>query len=305
MPAVSFIKKKSFNISHRFSRWWGFVSLFLPLGLRPSNLYTLLGSDSCFTTDHLYLNLGLWNKNTKTLDQASVNLAHRMAVLADLNNSHHLLDVGFGFAEQDLYWHKTFNVKKITGINICEAQVDIARKKVNNAGLSNCIDLAFGNALHLSFGDDSFDRIFAMECAMHFNPRERFLKEAFRVLKPGGKLILMDICGLSTPLSISQRLIYKLACMFWQLPTHNLYPLKDYETTLKNHGFIINNIRSIKDQVYYPCFDYLHSFLKDSQQSKNKHPFFKWGARIGIAFAKRFQASPFDYVEICVSKPKD
>lgn len=278
-----------------------YLSFFLPIKKNPDKLYDTLSDNSGFTSKGLYLNLGLWSEKTENLDDASVALTDKLAQLGKLSPEHHLLDVGFGFAEQTLYWFKNYKPKKISGINICRSQVEYASQRIKSMNLDSAIELQWGSATQLPFQDQQFDRIFVLEAAMHFMPRHQFFKEAFRVLKPGGQLIMADICGLTTSLNFKQRLIFNLACAFWNLDKANLYPIETYQHHLEKSGFEVTSLDSIKDNVYPPCFDFLIKKLQDNAFYQSLHPFYRFGAKQGLRFTRHYQAYPFDYV-LCVAK---
>jgi len=74
----------------------------------------------------LWLNLGYW-ENTRVYPEAASAMAQQLGEVAALGPDDRVLDVGFGFAEQDLYWVEHFGVGHITGINITPIQVERAR----------------------------------------------------------------------------------------------------------------------------------------------------------------------------------
>jgi ubiquinone/menaquinone biosynthesis C-methylase UbiE len=79
---------------------------------------------------------------------------------------------------------------KLTGIDLSEEMLGIARSRAQELGRS--VDLQQGDAHALPFGDDAFDTVVCTFGLCAIPDLEAALDEMARVLRPGGKLILVD-----------------------------------------------------------------------------------------------------------------
>ena len=133
-----------------------------------------------------YLNFGYWDENTRNHKQACDNLMEKLLEPIP-EKPGKILDVACGKGETTRYLSKYYSPDNVTAINISHKQLDIARNIVPGC---NFIKM---NATELGFPDNSFDVVICVEAVFHFYLRETFLKEAYRVLKKGGYLVLSDI----------------------------------------------------------------------------------------------------------------
>jgi microcystin synthetase protein McyJ len=202
----------------------------------------------------LWLNLGYW-KEARTYPEAATAMACRLADAAKLGAGDEVLDVGFGFAEQDFLWLERYGVKHITGINITPLHVERANALAKMKGVEAKVDLRLGSATDMPFAPSSFDKVTALECAFHFDTRERFFEAAFRVLRPGGKLALAD--GGPMPGQGPMTFLNRIALKRWSVPFANFYDREEYKRKLEAAGFVNVSCQSIRNHVFPFCTKYM------------------------------------------------
>lgn len=118
-----------------------------------------------------------------------------------------LLDVATGTADVAIMASRLLQPTSVTGIDISEGMLEIGRKKVEGQGLQKTIELLKGDSETINFADDSFDAVTVAFGVRNFQHLEKGLSEILRVLKPGGRLVVLEF---SQPKWLFARSFYNL-----------------------------------------------------------------------------------------------
>jgi demethylmenaquinone methyltransferase / 2-methoxy-6-polyprenyl-1,4-benzoquinol methylase len=125
-----------------------------------------------------------------------------------------LLDVATGTGDFAISALKIKPVK-ITGVDISEGMLEVGRKKIASKGLTTQIELFYGDSENLPFLDNTFDAATVAFGVRNFENLDNGLLDIYRVLKSGGKLVILEF---SKPTAFPVKQLYKLYFNFI-LPT--------------------------------------------------------------------------------------
>ena len=97
------------------------------------------------------------------------------------------------------------NPDKVVGVDISEGMLEIGRRKIEEKGLENVVELKFGDSEELPFSDNNFDAVTVAFGVRNFENLKKGVGEIFRVLRSGGKLVVLEF---STPRAFPMRHLY-------------------------------------------------------------------------------------------------
>jgi len=103
-----------------------------------------------------------------------------------------ILDVATGTGDMAVLLARYLPKVRITGVDISEGMLQVGRQKLAKMKLESRITLQPGDSEALPFPDDHFDAITVAFGARNFENLENGLREMRRVLKPGGKLVVLE-----------------------------------------------------------------------------------------------------------------
>lgn len=137
------------------------------------------------------LHYGYWDASTKNFHEALLNINIILSKKAKITKEEIVLDAGCGIGGSSIWLAKKMGCK-VTGISLSEKQVNTAKALAVKEGVEQLANFYSKDFTHTEFADESFDIVWAIESVCHANDKSAFLKEAFRILKKGGRLIMAD-----------------------------------------------------------------------------------------------------------------
>lgn len=137
------------------------------------------------------LHYGLWEKGTKSLHEAFINTNKFLAETAAIKAGDVVLDAGCGVGGSSIWLAKTVGCKAV-GVTVSPKQQREATRLAKENGVEHLAEFYVKDFTNTGFDSESFDVVWGLESICYADNKLDFLKEAFRLLKKGGRIAVCD-----------------------------------------------------------------------------------------------------------------
>ena len=164
---------------------------------------------------------GYYEKGIRTHVQSVLNMNDFIGRLLELDSEikqcKKILDAGCGIGGTVVYFAKKFPDIKFTGINIIPDHIEMAKNLAKEKKVLSNTDFFVKDFVDTDLSSNQFDAIYLMESSCYALQKQMLIHEMYRILKPGGILVITDVFRTLVELNPFLTNIYNSFCKGWGL----------------------------------------------------------------------------------------
>ncbi len=134
---------------------------------------------------------GRWEAGVTSIEDAVLCCKMRIGEALALDTHQHALEAGSGLGETARFLANAYDCH-VTATNISEMHLHECIARTDKANMSASVTCAYADYHAMPFEDGYFDAYVMQEALVHATDKPRVMAEAFRVLKPGGRMVFTD-----------------------------------------------------------------------------------------------------------------
>ena len=182
---------------------------------------------------------GLWERGDEPPAEAAVALARRVADAAGVREHDRVVDVGCGYGATARLLARERGAE-VTGLTLSAAQAEAGGKAPG-------VTLLVRDWLDNGLPDAAFDAAIAIESLSHMPDKPRVFGELARVLRPGGRVAVVDWLSRERPRAVERRLLLDPICREGRLP--QLHAASEYVGFLRGAGFAVTGFDDLTERA--------------------------------------------------------
>jgi cyclopropane fatty-acyl-phospholipid synthase-like methyltransferase len=174
------------------------------------------------------------------------NMNRAMPRRTSISASDRVLDAGCGVGGSS-FWIAEQTGAHVTGVNIQPLHLEIARAECARRGLSDRVSFEEWDYCATGFDSESFDVVWALESVCHCEDKQKFLAEAHRLLRPGGRLVVGDFVQFKEDMIAAQSREMNIWLDGWAIP--HLAGFEQFREWTSQTGFTAVTAHNITQNV--------------------------------------------------------
>jgi len=206
----------------------------------------------------LALHYGYWDDSTQSHTQSLLNKNQKLYEAANIKSSDYVLDAGCGIGGSSIWMAKN-HANRLKAITISAKQAYYAGRHAKRHGVAELVDFEVSDFCQTPYADETFDIVWGLESVCHALNKADFIREAFRVLKKGGRLVVCDGFLMQREVADEDWPAMVDCLDGWAVP--NLCLRNEFEQLLSEQGFASIKYDDITEQTL-PSADYMYKVAK-------------------------------------------